>query len=494
MEGLEHRRLLDAKVPLRLEGAGIFARIGGQPTVDRMVDALYDRFEDDPVLRPLFGSDLSNERANQKRFFAEWMGAGDAYSQSAYGSLKQRHDRLPITRQLAGRWLGHLRRALAATVPLDKYREVIFSHAQVMAFALVNEDDAHGHRTKRELLRAFQPERAAELARKGDLAGLRTLSRHSPETFRRDSQAALILHAATMAGRAEVVAWLLETGVDANKPHYLPINLAGAAFERVLFVTPLCAARFKRRAQVEAILIEHGAKEDPFSAAFLGDTDRLEAELATHTEWAQASDPATDVLQITPLHHAVAGNQAAALRTILSRAPGPVRGSLRALRGAAALGSLEMVSLLLDRGAQAEGLGPGRWVMDPRIAPLLARAGASVRGPLNHWVRASCTGNQGRKDDPDFVRALLAYGARASDRYAGATPLHYATKAGFVATMKVLLEQGADANAFDDDGLTATDWVERAAKTVAREPVRRLLLSHATPGTTRSKRRAANRG
>jgi ankyrin repeat protein len=187
------------------------------------------------------------------------------------------------------------------------------------------------------------------------------------------------------------------------------------------------------------------------------------------------SDPAADVLEITPLHHAVAGGHPAALRAILSRVSGPVRGSRRALRGAAAHGNLEMVTMLLDRGARADGLGPGRWVVNDRIAPLLARAGASVRGPRNHWVRASCTGNQGRKDDPDFVRALLKYGARVDDRYAGATPLHYAAKAGFVGTMAVLLDEGADANALDDDGLTPMDWVEHAAKTIDRAAVRRCL-------------------
>jgi hemoglobin len=83
MDGIEHRRFLDANAPRRLGDSGVFARIGGQPAIDRMVDALYDRFERDPVLRPLFRSDLTADRANQKRFFAEWMGAGDRYSQAA---------------------------------------------------------------------------------------------------------------------------------------------------------------------------------------------------------------------------------------------------------------------------------------------------------------------------------------------------------------------------------------------------------------------------
>jgi ankyrin repeat protein len=300
------------------------------------------------------------------------------------------------------------------------------------------------------------------------------------------------MQVAVLAGRPDVVKLLLEAGVDPDKPHYLPINLGGHAFERVLFVTPLCAARLKRRPGVEALLLGQGAREDLFTAAFLGDVPRLEQQLTSRPDLAQVRDPATDVVEITPLHHAVAGGRPAAMRSILSHEPGPLRGSLRALRGAAGHGSLEMVTMLLERRAQAVGLGPGRWVLDERIAPLLARAGASVRGPLNHWVRASCTGNQGRKDDPDYVRGLLQYGARVDDRYAGATPLHYAAKAGFIGTMEVLLEHGADAKAPDDQGLTPMEWVERAAKTVDREPVRRLLRSQAR--TTGSQRDAVAAG
>jgi hypothetical protein len=344
-----------------------------------------------------------------------------------------------------------------------------------MALALVNQDDRAGRRTKKQLARAHQTDRACALAHKGDLRGLRAWSRHSAVALDDAAKAARIIQAAALAGRAKVVAWLLDAGVGADRPYCLPIDLAGAAFERVLFATPLCAARLKRRAQVEAVLVERGAKDDLFTAAFLGDVGRLESALAARPDWAEVSDPATDVLAITPLHHAVAGNQVAAVRAILSRVAGSPRGGLRALRGAAGHASLEMTTLLLDRGVRAEGFGPGRWVLDEQIAPLLARAGASARDPLNHWVRASCTGNQRRKDDPEFVRALLQHGARVDDRYAGATALHYVAKAGFAAAMQVLLDHGADPSARDDDGLTPLDWVDRAARTIDREPVRRLL-------------------
>jgi ankyrin repeat protein len=113
---------------------------------------------------------------------------------------------------------------------------------------------------------------------------------------------------------------------------------------------------------------------------------------------------------------------------------------------------------------------------------MLARAGACV-DRSGSWIGASCTGNQGRKDDPEYVAALLRHGARANDkRQTGqgsdggrATALHYAAKAGFVKTIAVLIEHGADPSAEDDNGLTPLDWLERAARSVDRDAVRPLL-------------------
>jgi hypothetical protein len=122
---------------------------------------------------------------------------------------------------------------------------------------------------------------------------------------------------------------------------------------------------------------------------------------------------------------------------------------------------------LLQHGANGRAVGAGRWVLDPWIAPLLAAGGASAGVGISgeesgDWVRISCTGNQGRKDDPTYVAALLRYGAGVDQRYHGATPLHYAVKAGFVHMIRILLDRGADKDALDDRGRTpATGSVNR---------------------------------
>src|SRR4051794_23781818 len=112
---VSHRRLIDVGSQVRpLDDGLFFERIGGQLTVDRLVDVLYDRFEDDPLLRPFFGRDIAKGRARQKRFFAEWLGGPERYSESAWGGLHQHHEDLPITEAAAVRWLDHLQSAVTA--------------------------------------------------------------------------------------------------------------------------------------------------------------------------------------------------------------------------------------------------------------------------------------------------------------------------------------------------------------------------------------------
>jgi ankyrin repeat protein len=329
--------------------------------------------------------------------------------------------------------------------------------------------------------------RARDLAHRGDVAGLGAALAEAPDLLL-PSYAAAIMQAAALAGRTEIVRLLLDGGVGADHPFYLPVGLTGAAFERVVFVTPLCAARMKRRSAVESLLVAAGAHEDVFTSAFLGDLTSLTRMLTADPSLARATDPAVDVLDITPVEHAVAGEQASALRLILDHVAHPLPGYVRALRGAAARGSVAMTELLLAHGADATRIGVGRWVLHPELAPLLASRGAATDSS-GSWIGASCTGNQGRKDDPEYVRALLDHGASATDRRTGdpegsagvralnATALHYAARAGFLRTIEVLLDRGADPDARDSLGRSPLDWLEQAAPSVSRAAVRNLIGS-----------------
>ena len=489
---VSHRRFLDLAPGLRPPRDGTpFGCIGGQATVDRLVDSLYDRFEADAVIRPFFGRDLANGRDRQKRFFAEWLGGPPRYSESAWGGLYQHHEDLLITRAVAERWLGHFRGALSDAVPAEGDAASILERARAVALALVNSEHEPAGRTPGPSRHRSQSiascgvgartvKQAVLLAQRGKVDELATLVTRVPDVVERAPFAAQLLQSATLAGRAEVVEWLLDHGADANTPSPLPVRLIGAALELVFFVTPLCAAGMTRRSEISALLLRRGARKDVFTAAFLGDLPLVKRLLSERPSLAQVSDPATDVLTITPIHHAVAGDQLPALRTLLDHITEPVRTGARALRAAAESGGREMIELLLENGADARAVGAGRWVLDPEIAALLASAGASAGVGIGgedsgDWVRISCTSNRGRRDDPAYVAALLRHGARVDHRYHGATPLHHVVKAGFVQTIQVLLEHGADKDAPDDRGRTPLDWLGQAAKSVDRDAVRDVL-------------------
>jgi len=497
---MEHRRFLahpEAHRPF--VGSDLLARIGGPAAVGMLVDGLYDRIESDAALRSLFGRDLTGGRWAQKRFFVEWLGGASRYSSTTHLPLKHRHDLLPITPALAGKWLAHFREALNIAVPDVDARRAICEKVQALGLALVNESEPHTAlraRSRRTCLRCEPAIESIELARRGNTVALRELLARAPDVLASTPHSAKLLQLAVLAGRMPVVELLLDKGVDVNKPAPLAL-VPSRDFETLIFVAPLCAARVKHRRDIEIVLISYGAKEDIFTHAFLGDLGSLQEDLAHKPLSAQATDPAVDALEITPIHHAVAGGHVEALRALLARAldaKEPLRGANRALRMAVAHENVAIAALLIEHGADATTIGAGRWVMHPELAPILARAGARV-GRSGNWIQLSCTGNQGRKDDPEYVAALLRHGARVDDRRetvqmtdgGRATALHYAAKAGFVKTIEVLLDHGADPGFRDDNGLTPLDWLARASKSVDRDAVRRLLGCHPAKSVCRDR-------
>jgi truncated hemoglobin YjbI len=82
--GCEHRSLMNYAPGFRpFRDDDLFERIGGQPTIDRLVDLLYQAIADDEQLRPLFPADLADGRQMQKLFFAEWLGGPRRYSEQS---------------------------------------------------------------------------------------------------------------------------------------------------------------------------------------------------------------------------------------------------------------------------------------------------------------------------------------------------------------------------------------------------------------------------
>src|SRR6201999_280737 len=106
-----------------------FEQIGGQPTVDRIIDAFYDRMDILPeakIIRELHPADLAATRAVLKKYLAEWLGGPRAYSQErGHPRLRARHLPFSIGDEERDAWMLCMRGAMEEVVTDPAAREWI---------------------------------------------------------------------------------------------------------------------------------------------------------------------------------------------------------------------------------------------------------------------------------------------------------------------------------------------------------------------------------
>lgn len=87
---------------------------GGPDAFVRLVDAFYDRVEQDTVLRAMYPDDLGPGKHHLALFLAQYFGATDLYSsQRGHPRLRMRHAPFSIDTDAAARWAAHMLAALA---------------------------------------------------------------------------------------------------------------------------------------------------------------------------------------------------------------------------------------------------------------------------------------------------------------------------------------------------------------------------------------------
>jgi truncated hemoglobin YjbI/ankyrin repeat protein len=456
---------------------GTFEALGGREAVARIVDGLYDRIETDALLRPAFNRDLTGEREKVKLFFEAWFGGPATYYDAEWRQgLKTTHEKISISRGMAERWVAHFLASFAAAVKGPGLVCHIQPSLSRLALALVNRADepAPGERLRERCAATDLP--FLSPIQRDDAAGIAAAAAEHPAVIPRQGPKLLLI--AAVRGKDRAAEALLRLGVDANAPALLPGSEASLHGLPRLQITPLCGALALGRDAVVKRLVAQGAQYDIFTAACVGDLDAVRALLDLAPELADARDPASDVAPVTPLMHAVFAGQLEVAQLLLQRGATVGRHGVRLVRGAANSGQEALTALLLAHGADPTTLGPGAWVLSPAIADALRARGADVNRPPGAWIGLCCTGNSGHRENAEFARALLRCGTDVTARYKGRTALHCAAKAGFAQVVETLIAHGADVNARDDAGRTPLDAVEEAARSIDREPVRRLLGAH----------------
>ena len=394
----------------------LFERIGGRETIERIVDGLYDGIENDPTIRPMFISKLEGEWVKQKDFFQEWFGSTPEYTQHhVYSSLQHRH--IHITPASAKRWLGHLNSALRAAVSSKDLVKEVMAVARPMAMAFVNEETDPGrpNHLRCHRVAAFRP--LKQMAGGDQASDLKKALDADPHLLDDELEMAEIVMEAASCGKRAALSTLLDAGVDPN----IPAPYKEGCIIQSLLLAPLCAALAKGRHEAADMREARGSIDDIYTACFLGDNGTVEKLLD--------EAPASDVLEVTPVHHAFYGGHMDTVRLLFNRGATPGKNDTPLIRHAANNADVPLTQLLLEHGADATRVGPGSWVLSPDVVNLLDPRGAGVNYPHGEWVWRSCTGNNSQRDNPDLVSAMLDRGADIHTRLRGAMPLHYTAKA-----------------------------------------------------------------
>ena len=90
----------------------LYSEIGGQETIEKLVNAFYPRVYADPELRPLFEGDMEEIKRKQRMFLPQFLGGPALYSQE-FGppAMRERHLPFEVTSRRAVCWLRCMREA-----------------------------------------------------------------------------------------------------------------------------------------------------------------------------------------------------------------------------------------------------------------------------------------------------------------------------------------------------------------------------------------------
>ena len=240
-------------------------------------------------------------------------------------------------------------------------------------------------------------------------------------------------------------------------------------------VTPLAIAK-KWQPALVAPLVEHGAIDDVFTAAWLGDLPALRGHVDRNPELVNAIDPADDFQEVSLLCHAVCGGSIDAVKLLLERGAEVKRHSGKLLTLAVVMNRVDLVKLLIEHGADVERTGfLGRLDDAERpVADLLIAHGKKVPA----WMLPRACRPDVSTNELHRVTVLLDYGASLDDRGRyGLTALHYAVRGGKLPLIKLLLERGAQADALDENGLTPLLHLSKTRSKADPIPVMELLAA-----------------
>jgi ankyrin repeat protein/truncated hemoglobin YjbI len=457
----------------------LWTAVGGSDGVAALIKDLYRRIEQDELLRSAFPHFNSG---NATPFFVQWFGGSRAYSDDLAGGVVRRHQHRYISPKAAAAWLRCMREALVAR-GLDA--EPIMRPLAPIAKAMIHSPET-GPQELRKSCDAVQDAAQVQFeallndAAKGRTENVRkALEKDRTLASRRGIHNRTLAWVATYRNRPKILELTLTAGGDCNSPACDPMH-ATMACDNVqmgtgVAVTPLALAKRWHPALV-APLVEHGAIDDVFTAAWLGDLLALRGHVDRNPALVHAIDPADDFQEVSLLCHAVCGGNSDAIKLLLDRGAAVQRDSGKLLTLAVVMNRPDLVQLLIEHGADVERTGFLGRLDDAKrpVADLLIAQGKKVPA----WMLPRACRPDVSCNEVHRVMVLLDYGANVEDRGRfGLTALHYAVRGGKLPLIKLLLERGAKADALDENGLTPLLHLSKTRSKADPIPVMELLAA-----------------
>lgn len=130
---------IDPHQPAGDARASTFERAGGEPAFHRLVDAFYDRVEQDELLRPQYPEDLGPGKVALAEFLAQYWGGPAVYSQTrGHPRLRMRHAGFRVTPDGAARWTRHMVDAIESMDFPDDVTAAMVQYSTAFAPHMVN--------------------------------------------------------------------------------------------------------------------------------------------------------------------------------------------------------------------------------------------------------------------------------------------------------------------------------------------------------------------
>lgn len=121
----------------------MYDKIGGEETIQKLVDSFYPKVYNDPLLSPLFEGDINEIKRKQRMFLTQFLGGPALYS-NEFGppAMKQRHLPFKITPERAERWLFNMNNAMDDIGLTGDERDLFFERLKQVATIMVNTPSA----------------------------------------------------------------------------------------------------------------------------------------------------------------------------------------------------------------------------------------------------------------------------------------------------------------------------------------------------------------